>query len=234
MENNEVKILVVEDDDSIRKFIAINLKRNGFRVFEASSGEDALDNIKVISPEVLILDIMLPGINGFEVCTKVRDIYPDIFIIMLTAKNQDMDKIMGLELGADDYIVKPFNPLELVARIRALLRRTHKIEKNEESNYIIIQNLKLDLKAQSFYINDKEVEVTPREYALLKVFMENPNKALSRDELLNMAWGADFIGDYKTIDVHVRRLREKIEKDPSNPSFIHTVWGHGYRFQEVK
>lgn len=234
MENNETKILVVEDDDSIRKFISINLKRNGFRVFEAPTGEDALSNIKIIAPEVVILDIMLPGINGFDVCTRVREMYPDVFIVMLTAKNQDMDKIMGLELGADDYIVKPFNPLELVARIRALLRRTHKNEKIEEVNYIIVKNLKLDLKAQSFYMDDKEIEVTPREYALLKVFMENPNKALSRDELLNMAWGADFIGDYKTIDVHVRRLREKIEKDPSNPSFIHTVWGHGYRFQEVK
>lgn len=234
MENNETKILVVEDDDSIRKFIAINLKRNGFRVFESPTGEDALSNIKTISPEVVILDIMLPGINGYEVCTKIREIYPDVYIVMLTAKNQDMDKIMGLELGADDYIVKPFNPLELVARIRALLRRTHKNQKNEEASYIIIKNLKLDLKAQSFYIDDEEVEVTPREYALLKVFMQNPNKALSRDELLNMAWGADFIGDYKTIDVHVRRLREKIEKNPSNPSFIHTVWGHGYRFQEVK
>lgn len=234
MENNETKVLVVEDDDSIRKFIAINLKRNGFRVFEAPTGEDAINNIKLIAPEVVILDIMLPGINGFEVCTRVRDIYPDVYIVMLTAKNQDMDKIMGLELGADDYIVKPFNPLELVARIRALLRRSHSHQKSEKTDYIINGNLKIDLKAQSFFIGDREVEVTPREYSLLKVFMENPNKALSRDELLNKAWGDDFMGDYKTIDVHVRRLREKIEKDPSNPSYIHTVWGHGYRFQGVK
>lgn len=234
MENIETTVLVVEDDDSIRKFISINLKRNGFKVFEAASGEEALTSIKTITPEVVLLDVMLPGINGYEVCTKIRDSYPDTFILMLTAKNQDMDKIMGLELGADDYIVKPFNPLELVARIRAFLRRSHNLAKTEENDFIIIENLKIDLTAQSFYLNNEQIEVTPREYALLKVFMQNTNKALSRDELLNLAWGTDFIGDYKTIDVHVRRLREKIEKDPSNPHFIHTVWGHGYRFQEVK
>lgn len=140
-------------------------------------------------------------------------IYPDIYIVMLTAKNQDMDKIMGLEFGADDYIVKPFNSLELVARIRVLHRRSHSNQKKTKKTCIIIENLKIDIKAQSFFINNKEVEVIPCEYALLRVFMENPNKALSRDELLNMVWGADFIGDYKTIDVHVRKLREKIERE---------------------
>lgn len=235
MENIEAKILVVEDDDSIRKFISINLKRNNFDVYEASSGEMALENIKSILPDVAILDIMLPGINGYDVCVKIRENYPKILIIMLTAKNQDMDKIMGLELGADDYIVKPFNPLELVARIRAMLRRSQQRQAvSMDSNILVSGNLKIDIKAQRLLKDNTPIELTPREFALIKVFMENPNRAFSRDELLNMAWGENFIGDYKTIDVHVRRLREKVEEDPSTPRYIHTVWGYGYRFQEVK
>jgi DNA-binding response OmpR family regulator len=235
MENIEAKILVVEDDDSIRKFISINLKRNNFEVYEAPNGEYALDNIKSISPQVVILDIMLPGINGYDVCVKIREKYPKILIVMLTAKNQDMDKIMGLELGADDYIVKPFNPLELVARIRAMLRRSQQGHSVIPGNNVLASDsLRIDIKAQRLFKNNKPIELTPREFALVKVFMENPDKAFSRDELLNMAWGEDFIGDYKTIDVHVRRLREKVEDDPSSPRFIHTVWGYGYRFQEVK
>lgn len=231
MSNEEIKILIVEDESSIRKFININLSINGFTVIEAESGEKALEMIDEYKPSIIILDIMLPGIDGFEVCQKIRETRSDIIIIMLTARGQDMDKIMGLGLGADDYMVKPFNPLELVARIKAILRRSEKTSPLPKDR-IRFGNLEMDNKAQKFYKNSSEVELTPTEFSIVKAFMNNPGKAFSRDELLNTIWGQDYFGDVKTVDVHIRRLREKIEDNPSSPRYIETVWGFGYRWQE--
>lgn len=231
MRDEEIKILIVEDESSIRKFININLSINGYAVIEAESGEEALEMVNMYNPMVVILDIMLPGIDGFEVCQKIRETRPEIIIIMLTARGQDMDKIMGLGLGADDYMVKPFNPLELVARIKAILRRSE-IPSLQGKDRIKFGNLEIDNKSQKFYKDNKEVDLTPTEFSIIKAFMNNPGKAFSRDELLNNIWGQDYFGDVKTVDVHIRRLREKIEDNPSSPSYIETVWGFGYRWQE--
>lgn len=230
---SNIRVLVVEDELSIRRFISINLKRNSFDVLEASSGEEALNIVKVNSPDVVILDIMLPGIDGFEVCSRIRESHPEAAIIMLTAKGQDMDKLMGLELGADDYMVKPFNPLELVARIRAILRRLS-VGKEHNSKLLSSGPFSIDLTAQKLYKNGDAIELTPKELSIMKLFLENQNKAFSRDELLDIVWGQDFFGDFKTVDVHIRRLREKLEDNSSKPVYIETVWGFGYRFVGVK
>ena len=228
------KILLVEDEESIRGFIKINLIRNGFEVIEAGSGEEGIKKALNEKPDMAILDVMLPGIDGFQVCSKLRNEYPKIGIIMLTAKGQDMDKIMGLEYGADDYIVKPFNPLEVVLRVKAILRRIEiKDDKiNKDENKITSGPFVIDLYSQKLLKNDIEIDVTPKEYMLMKLFIENPNKAFTRDELLNLIWGYDFFGDSKIIDVNIRRLRAKIEDDSSSPKYIETVWGLGYRWKE--
>jgi len=224
------RVLIVEDESSIRKFITINLTRNGFEAVEAESGEEAMDKLKHCPVDVIILDVMLPGIDGFEVCQRIRKMMPEVVIIMLTARGQDMDKIMGLELGADDYMVKPFNPLELVARIRTVLRRTGR-GNTDTGKSISFKNLSIDFRSQSFFKNGLEIELTPREFAIISAFMKNPGKAFSRDELLDAVWGKNYLGDIKTVDVHIRRLREKIEDDPSDPQYIKTVWGYGYIWQ---
>jgi len=231
MSGESIKVLVVEDEASIRKFITINLERSGFTAFEADSGEKALKLVDICKPSVMILDIMLPGIDGFEVCRGVREVLPGLIIIMLTARAQDMDKITGLELGADDYMVKPFNPRELIARIRTILRRTEKRE-TEANTSILFKNLLLDMNAQKFFKNGQEIELTPTEFSILKVFMSNAGRALSRNELLNTVWGRNYFGDLKTLDVYIRRIREKIEDNPSSPQYIETVWGFGYRWDE--
>lgn len=231
MDKESIKVLVVEDEASIRKFININLKRNGFEVLEAESGEKAFQVLEKCKPDIMVLDIMLPGVDGFEVCKKVRKDLPDVIVIMLTAKAQDTDKIMGLELGADDYMVKPFNPLELVARIKSILRRVRRVRENR-NGIISFRNLHLDLRSRKLFKDKREIELTPTEFSILKVFMESSGKALTRDELLNSVWGENYFGDLKTVDVYIRRLREKIEDDPSEPQFIETVWGVGYRWQQ--
>lgn len=229
MSEDGIRVLVVEDEASIRKFIRINLERNGYKVFEADTGEKGLEMAASCSPAVMVLDVMLPGMDGFEVCSKVRKEYPGTVIIMLTARAQDVDKINGLELGADDYMVKPFNPMELVARIRTILRRTDPF-KTEAGHSIPYKNLLLDMKAQKFFKDDREIELTPTEFSVLRLFMSNPGRALSRNELLNTVWGKNYFGDLKALDVYIRRIREKIEDTPSQPQFIETVWGYGYRF----
>ncbi len=228
-DNNKIKVLVVEDEASIRSFITLNLEMAGYEAGEAESGEEALDLLMPFLPDVVVLDLMLPGINGLEVCQHIREAVPESLIIMLTAKGQDTDKIMGLELGADDYMVKPFNPFELIARIKAMLRRRNRFETGKKD--YIYGDLRLDIAANKLLKNDAEVELTPTEYSLLKMFMENPGKALKRDEMLDAVWGEDYFGDTKTLDVHIRRLREKIEDNPSDPRHIKTVWGSGYRWQ---
>lgn len=223
------RILVVEDEKPIRSFIITNLKRNEFEVLEAEKGNEALRLIKLEKPDLVLLDIGLPDVDGFQVCKEISCAYPSISIIILTALGQDLNKVRGLELGADDYIIKPFNPLELVARIKAILRRTNK---QGQKNMIQAGPFVVDLESQSIYKNDVLLEFTPREFCLMKVFTNNINKALTRDEILNIVWGEDFVGDPKTVDVHIRRLREKIEDDPSNPKYIETLWGRGYLWRK--
>ncbi|RKN82009.1 response regulator transcription factor [Paenibacillus ginsengarvi] len=230
-ETNRNHVLVVEDDDSIRRFVTIQLKRSGFEVTESALGRPALSSLHVKKPDVVVLDLNLPDMDGFEFCTKLREVDPYIAIIILTARGGDWDKIRGLELGADDYMVKPFNPLELAARIRTVLRRTsHAVR--PERNVLHSGPIRLDLDANKLYKRDCWIELTPKEQLIVKVFLENPDKALSRNELLNLVWGEDFVGDPKTIDVHIRKLREKIEDDSSRPQLIETVWGLGYRWRK--
>lgn len=223
------RILIVEDEESIRKFIKISLKREKFEVFEATSAEEGLQKILQETPDVVILDIMLPGMNGFELCEKLKRQNENIGIIILTARGQDMDIIMGLEFGADDYMVKPFNPLELIARIKSLLRRM-KHKNIVKSNFIHSREFKIDLYSKKIFKNDIELDLTPKEFLLMKMFIQNPSKAISRDELLNVIWGYQYIGDTKIVDVNIRRLRSKVEKDASDPQYIETVWGTGYRW----
>ena len=225
------KILLVEDEESIRGFLKINLERNSFEVIEAETGEEGIEKALREKPEIIILDVMLPGIDGFQVCSRLRKEFPNVGIIMLTAKGQDMDKIMGLEFGADDYIIKPFNPLEVVLRVKAILRRIgiSEDESSNNKNKLMGGPFIIDLYSQKLLKNNKEIDVTPKEYMLMKLFIENPNKAFTRDELLNLIWGYNFFGDPKIIDVNIRRLRSKIEDDSSNPQYIETVWGIGYK-----
>ncbi|HIW33612.1 MAG TPA: response regulator transcription factor [Candidatus Paenibacillus intestinavium] len=227
--SNRNQVLIVEDDDHIRRFVAINLDRSGFKVIEAARGSEAIESLASNRPDVVVLDLMLPDMDGFEICKKLRDIDPDIVIIILTARGQHLDKIRGLELGADDYIVKPFNPLELVARIRTVLRRTH--HATEQQRKVLHSGaITIDIDSNQIFKHEQLLELTPKEFLMAKVFVENANKALSRNELLNLIWGEDFVGDPKTVDVHVRKLREKLEDNCSRPQLITTVWGLGYRW----
>lgn len=223
------KILIIEDEESIRGFLKINLKRNGYEVIEADNGELGVKLALKEKPAIIILDVMLPGIDGFKVCKIIRNEDEKVGIIMLTAKSQDLDKIMGLEYGADDYIIKPFNPMELLLRIKALLRR---ISDYEEKKGIIQGKFKLDIYAKRIFKNNKEIDLTSKEYSIIKLFIENPNKAFSRDELMDLVWGEDYIGDPKIVDVNIRRLRSKIECSSLNEKFIETIWGFGYRWRD--
>ena len=230
------KILVLEDETSIRSFIRVNLKKNGFEVVEAASGEEALEKLDG-SFDLALMDVMLPGISGFEVCKRAREKYPSLGIIMLTAKGQEENRIEGLELGADDYIVKPFSPKELVARINALVRRLNIIDKQQpveeeaEDDGRIVSGKFVILQEERKVLKDgQEIELTPIEYALLRFFMENTNKAVHRDEILQNVWGDSYVGDFKIVDVNIRRLRIKIEDDTANPTYITTVWGFGYKW----
>ncbi|WP_415331204.1 response regulator transcription factor [Clostridium perfringens] len=226
-----MKILLVEDEDSIRGFLRINFQRENFQVIECESGEEGVRKALIEKPDIAILDVMLPGMNGFEVCQKLRESFPRMGIIMLTAKGEDMDKIMGLQFGADDYVLKPFNPLEITLRVKALIRRLEGINEENNSDCIEVDNFKLDLYSQSLYKENLEIDVTPKEFLLMKIFMQNPGKAFTRDELLNLVWGIDFFGDPKIVDVNIRRLRSKIEDNSSKPKYIETVWGTGYRWK---
>lgn len=222
------KILIVEDEESIRGFLKINLKRNGFEVLETDNGEEGLEIVEREEPDIVILDVMLPGIDGFEVCKRVREKQESIGIIMLTAKGQEMDKIMGLEYGADDYMVKPFNPMELLLRIKAILRR---IGKDDEKKVLKEGIFTVDIYGKKIFKGDEEIDLTPKEYSLIKIFIENPNRAFSRDELLDLAWGKNYFADSKIIDVNIRRLRSKIEDSSSKQGYIETIWGFGYRWR---
>jgi len=229
--SNMNQVLVVEDDSNIRRFVTINLINHEFEVHEAATGEAAIQSFESVRPDIVVLDIMLPDTDGYEVCRRLREIDPNIVIVFLTARGQDLDKIKGLEIGADDYIVKPFNPLELVARIKAILRRMQ-LTSQPERQVLQAGPIRIDRSANKLYKHDRVIETTPKEFHMIKAFLEHPDTALSRDELLNLVWGEDYVGDPKTVDVHVRKLREKIEDDGSKPYWIETVWGLGYRFRK--
>ncbi|HHZ12522.1 MAG TPA: response regulator transcription factor [Clostridiales bacterium] len=226
------KVLIVDDERSIRSFIKVGFERSNFEIIEAETGEEGIMLAREYVPDIVVLDIMLPGIDGFEVCTTLRTEFPDMGIIMLTARDLDMDRIMGLEHGADDYVVKPFNPLELVLRAEALLRRIGKNDSQEDDRKLYDWPFEIDTYSQKVYKNNMEVELTPKEYQLMKLFIENPGKLFSRNELIDTLWGSDFMGDLKIVDVNIRRLRKRIEDNPSRPKFIETVWGIGYRWRE--
>ncbi|MFF0829619.1 response regulator transcription factor [Brevibacillus sp. NPDC003359] len=228
-----MKVLLLEDEKSIRDFVRINLKREGYEVIEAGTGEEALALADQQSDIVIaILDVMLPGIDGFEVCGQLRKKYPRLGIIMLTAKSQELDKVMGLEFGADDYVSKPFSPAELLARVKALHRRLTPIPESEDKNEINIAPFKLLLDERKLIRVEQEIDLTPKEFAIIKLLAENANKAISRDEILTAVWGQFFVGDLKIVDVNIRRIRQKIEDDPAHPTFLETVWGYGYLWRK--
>ena len=223
------KVLVLEDESSIRSFIVINLRRAGYQVVEAESGEQALELLSQHSDvRVALLDIMLPGIDGFEVCRRIRASNSKIGIIMLTARSQEMDKVTGLMTGADDYVTKPFSPAELTARVDALMRRSGggTVEVGEISQPPFL----LNTRNRTLEKNGQRVKLTQVEYSIVKMFMENPGKALSREEILDAVWGHDYFGELKIVDVNIRRLRLKIEDNATNPIYITTIWGYGYKW----
>ena len=224
------KILVLEDEASIRGFVVINLQRAGYEVLEAETGNQALE-ILLENPDVSValLDIMLPDMDGFEVCRRIRSNNSKIGIIMLTAKTQEVDKVTGLMTGADDYMTKPFSPTELVARIDALCRRVGAEEK-KTADELINGPFHLNVKNRTLDKNGDRIRLTQVEFSIMKLFMENHDRALSREEILNQVWGKDYFSDLKIVDVNIRRLRMKIEEDPTNPEFITTVWGFGYKW----
>ena len=227
------RILVVDDEKLIVKGIRFSLEQDGMEVDCAYDGEEAINLAKQKEYDVVLLDVMLPKFDGYEVCQAIRE-FSEMPIIMLTAKGNDMDKILGLEYGADDYITKPFNILEVKARIKAIMRRNAKNSRREakqESNVITAGDLKIDRDSRRVMIGDKEINLTAKEFDLLELLACSPNKVYSRDNLLNLVWGYDYPGDARTVDVHIRRLREKIEVNPSEPKYVHTKWGVGYYFQ---
>jgi DNA-binding response OmpR family regulator len=224
------KILVLEDETSIRSFVVINLNRAGYEVIEAGTGAEAFEQLR-IHPDikVAILDIMLPDMSGLEVCRKIRAADPHIGIIMLTARTQEMDKVTGLMTGADDYVTKPFSPAELTARIDALIRRTG-VTGVTESGEIVEGPFRLNTRNRTLEKSGNRIKLTQVEYSIMKMFMDNPGKALSREDILNTVWGRDYFGELKIADVNIRRLRIKIEDDPTAPTYITTVWGYGYKW----
>lgn len=225
------RVLVVDDEKLIVKGIRFSLLQDGLEVDCAYDGEEAVRMAKEQAYDLILLDVMLPKMDGFEACQQIRE-FSDVPIIMLTAKGDDMDKILGLDYGADDYITKPFNILEVKARIKAIMRRGRKqVEKVSESNLLEKQDMKIDRESRRVFIEGHEVNLTAKEFDLLELLATNPDKVYSREKLLNLVWGYDYPGDARTVDVHIRRLREKIEKLPSNPKYVYTKWGVGYYFK---
>lgn len=226
------KVLILEDEVSIRSFVVINLKRAGYEAIEAGTGREALERLKE-NPDtgVAILDIMLPDIDGFEVCRSIRATNKAIGIIMLTARTQEMDKVTGLMTGADDYVTKPFSPAELTARIDALYRRIGGAAE-ADPEVIVHEPFTLNLRNRTLEKSGRRIKLTQVEFAILQLFMQNPGRALSREDILTSVWGRDYDGELKIVDVNIRRLRMKVEDEPSHPTHIMTVWGYGYRWEE--
>ena len=225
------RILVIDDDVYIGNMLEEVLAKKGYEVLRAYSGTEALLMLSSDKPDLILLDLMLPKLSGLEVCQHIRD-FSNVPIVMLTAKGEDMDKILGLEYGADDYITKPFNILEVKARIKAIMRRTvKKVVKEEKPTVVDAGDMKLDLESRRIYIAGREINLTTKEFDVLELLALNPNKVFSRESLLKIVWGSEYPGDVRTVDVHIRRLREKIEENPSEPKYVHTKWGIGYYFQ---
>ena len=225
------KVLVVDDEKLIVKGIRFSLEQDGMEVDCAYDGEEALEKVKAKEYDIVLLDVMLPKLTGFEVCQQIRE-FSSVPVVMLTAKGDDIDKILGLEYGADDYITKPFNILEVKARIKAIMRRTTpKDSKQNRSQVIQAGNLVLDCESRRVSVEGKEINLTAKEFDVLELLVQNPQKVYSRENLLNIVWGYEYLGDVRTVDVHIRRLREKIETNPSEPKYVHTKWGVGYYFQ---
>lgn len=224
------KILVLEDEANIRSFVVINLNRAGYETIEAGTGEEALEQLR-LNPDVRValLDIMLPDMDGFEVCRRIRAGNSKIGIIMLTARTQEMDKVTGFMTGADDYVTKPFSPAELTARIDALYRRIG--GDMMDDGKIQQPPFVLNTRKRTLEKNGQRIKLTQVEYAIMKMFMENPGKALSREEILKFVWGENYLGELKIVDVNIRRLRVKIEDEPTSPAFITTIWGYGYKWE---
>lgn len=228
----EKRVLVVDDEKLIVKGIKFSIEQDGMSVDCAYDGEEALEMAKRNTYDMVLLDVMLPKMNGFEVCQAIRE-FSDMPIIMLTAKGDDIDKIMGLDCGADDYITKPFNILEVKARIKAIMRRTSGSRPVEVEEKVIEKgDMKLDCESRRLFVLGREINLTSKEFDLLELLVRNENKVYSRENLLNMVWGAEYPGDVRTVDVHVRRLREKIEGNPSEPKYVHTKWGVGYYYNQ--
>ena len=224
------KVLAVDDEKIIIKGLKFSLERDGFEVICAYDADEALALAESKNPDIILLDVMLPGLSGYEVCERIRE-YSDVPIIMLSAKGEDMDKIMGLEYGADDYITKPYNILEVKARIKAVLRRRTSNSKEEEaSNEIVYGLLRLNFDSRTLYIDGRDADLTVIEFNLLEAMAKHPNKVFSRQDLLKIVRGEVDKADARSIDVHIRRLREKIEENPSSPKYVHTKWGVGYYF----
>ena len=222
------KVLVVDDEKLIVKGIRFSLEQDGMEVDCAYDGGEALEMIRNKEYDIILLDVMLPKLTGFEVCQHIRE-FSSVPVVMLTAKGEDMDKILGLEYGADDYITKPFNILEVKARIKAIIRRTS--PKPKEADKVIESgDMKLDCEGRRVYISGREINLTAKEFELLELLVVNANKVYSRENLLKLVWGSSYPGDVRTVDVHIRRLREKIESNPSEPKYVHTKWGVGYYF----
>nr|WP_072514344.1 response regulator transcription factor [Ndongobacter massiliensis] len=226
-----IRILLVEDEESIRKFTKINLEMAGFQVLEAETGERGVAVALLEKPDIVVLDLMLPGISGYEVCEQLRTKMPKIGIIMLTAKSQEVDRILGLEKGTDDYMIKPFNPKELVLRVKSLARRLALLDGESEAEGVTDGPYRLDLYSRTFFKNGKEIDLTPTELAIVRIFIENPGRAYTREEIMRLAWGEEFHGETKIVDVNIRRIRSKIEENPSKPEYLETVWGVGYRWK---
>ena len=225
------KVLVVDDEKLIVKGIRFSLEQDGMEVECAYDGEEALNMARENEYDIILLDLMLPKLNGLEVCQQIRE-FSNVPIVMLTAKGEDMDKILGLEYGADDYITKPFNILEVKARIKAIMRRTSRPAQAETKAKVVqVGDLKLDCDSRRVFIGSREINLTAKEFDVLELLAFNPNKVYSRENLLNIVWGYEYPGDVRTVDVHIRRLREKIEENPSDPKYVHTKWGVGYYFQ---
>lgn len=224
------RALVVDDEKLIVKGIRFSLEQDNMEVDCAYDGEEALEYARNNHYDIILLDVMLPKLTGFEVCQQIRE-FSSVPIIMLTAKGDDMDKILGLEYGADDYITKPFNILEVKARIKAIMRRMEpKKSSGEPAKVVESGDMRLDCEGRRAYIADREIGLTAKEFEVLELLMLNPNKVYGRESLLKLVWGADYPGDVRTVDVHIRRLREKIEENPSEPKYVHTKWGVGYYF----
>lgn len=232
MERNNQRILIVEDEQSIQKLLEFTLKQEGYEVFLADDGEQAIEQVLKRQPDLVLLDLMLPKIDGMEVCKTLRRQEIEVPIIMLTAKGEEADKIIGLEMGADDYMTKPFSPREVVARVKAVLRRTGESSRKPVEEKLVIGNLTAYPERYEVYLGTEQLEFTPKEFELLIYFMKHKNRVLTRDHLLQAVWNYDFAGDTRIVDVHVSRLRDKIEENTRKPRYIKTMRGMGYKFGE--